>query len=178
MQIISRETANQATTSTRPPITSNNDAIVSSEAQSMPSEGQQWQTVDATKQRSNKKKKNKKPESDDSTEHVATELEKPRTTLLIWDSMVTNVQGRELRQVVGHRVVVRPFSGATTRAMKDNLKPDLEHEPSEVILHVDTNDLRFRKPEEVADSIVDLARQIKNSCNATVTISELVCRKG
>ena len=37
---------------------------------------------------------------------------------------------------------------------------------------------RSRKPEEVAKSIVDLARQIKSSCNATVTISELVCRKG
>ena len=62
--------------------------------------------------------------------------------------------------------------------MKDYLKPELEHEPSEVILHVGTNDLKSRKPEEVAESIVDLARQIESSCNATVTISELVCRKG
>ena len=41
-----------------------------------------------------------------------------------------------------------------------------------------TNDLRSRKQEEVAESIVDLVRQIEYSCDATVTISELVCWRG
>lgn len=63
------------------------------EVQSMLCEGQQWVTVGATKQRNKKKKKNKKAESDDSMEHVTTELQKPHTTLLIGDSMVTNIQG-------------------------------------------------------------------------------------
>ncbi|KXJ11550.1 hypothetical protein AC249_AIPGENE5488 [Exaiptasia diaphana] len=65
----------------------------------------------------------------------------------------------------------------TTRAMKDYLKPNLELGPSEVILHVGTNDLRSRDPKEVAESIIDLARQIKSSCEAKVTIPELVCRR-
>ena len=84
--------------------------------------------------------------------------------------MVTNIQGKELEQAVGHWVVVRSFSGARTRAMKDYLKPDLEHEQAKRYYMLAL--------EEVAESIVDLALQIESSCNATVTISELVCRKG
>ena len=43
-----------------------------------------------------------------------------------------------------------------------------------------TNDLRSKnkRSEEVADSIVYLVRQIEYSCDATVTISELVCWRG
>ena len=41
------------------------------------------------------------------------------TTLLIGDSMVQNIQGRKQGKAVGHRVVVKSFSGANTRAMSD-----------------------------------------------------------
>lgn len=44
-----------------------------------------------------------------------------------------------------------------------------------MILHVGTNDLKHKEPQQ--ESIVDLARQIKNSSDATVTISELVSRR-
>ena len=46
------------------------------------------------------------------------------TTLLIGDSMIKNIQGTRLGKAVGHRVVVKSFSGATTKAMKDYLKPN------------------------------------------------------
>ena len=44
-----------------------------------------------------------------------------------------------------------------------------------MILHVGTNDLKHKEPQQ--ESIVDLARQIENSSDATVTISELVSRR-
>lgn len=61
--------------------------------------------------------------------------------------------------------------------MKHYLKPNLELSPDQVVLHVGTNDLKYEEPRQVAESIVDLARQIENSSEATVAISELVSRR-
>ena len=91
--------------------------------------------------------------------------------------MISRIPGRDLGKAVGHRVIVKPFSGATTKAMNHYLKPSLEFSPNEVILHIGTNDLKTREPKAVAESIVDLARQIESTCDTTVTLSELVCRK-
>ena len=66
------------------------------------------------------------------------------TTLLIGDSMIKNIQGTRLGKAVGHRVVVKSFSGATTKAMEDYLKPNLELSPDQVILHVGTNDRKSK----------------------------------
>ena len=44
-------------------------------------------------------------------------------------------------------------------------------------MHVGTNDLKQKEPQQVADSIVDLARQIENSSEASITMSELVPRR-
>ena len=51
--------------------------------------------------------------------------------------------------------------------MKDYLKPNLELSPNQVVLHVGTNDLKQKEPRHVADSIVNFARQIDNSCEGT-----------
>ena len=93
--------------------------------------------------------------------------------------MIQNIQGWKLHvgKAVGHRVVVKSFSGANTRAMSDYLKPNLEDNPNQVILHLGTNDLKTKEPLQVADVIVDLARQVERSCNTRVVISELVCGK-
>ena len=44
-------------------------------------------------------------------------------------------------------------------------------------MHIGTNDLKSKEPKQVADAIVDLARQVENSSDAEVVISELVCRR-
>ena len=45
--------------------------------------------------------------------------------------------------------------------MIDYLKPTLEHNPGQVIVHV-----RTKEPQEVAEAIVDLARQVERSSDA------------
>ena len=55
--------------------------------------------------------------------------EKVSTTLLIGDSMIKNIQSTKSGEAVGHRVVVKSLSGATTKAMKDYLEPNLELSP-------------------------------------------------
>ena len=49
------------------------------------------------------------------------------------------VAKQQLEIAVGHRVVVKSFSGS--KAMKDYLKPNSELSQVQVILHVGTNDL-------------------------------------
>ena len=46
-----------------------------------------------------------------------------------------------------------------------------------MILHVGTNDLKSKEAQQVAGSVVDLSRQIENSSDDTVIVSELVSRR-
>ena len=143
---------------------------------------QQWQTAGKKKgQTSANKRKNNSSKTPKKTNANADDSEitpvEQFTTLLIGDSMVQNVQGIKIGKAVCHRVVVRSISGATTNAMKDYLKPNLEPNPDEVVLHVGTNDLRTKSPQEVADGIVDLGRQVEGSSDARVVISALVSRR-
>ena len=70
------------------------------------------------------KTRRKKINEAQSNAHDDTENSTPNesTTLLIGDSMIKNIQ--RLGKAVGHQVVVKSFSGATTKAMKDYLKPN------------------------------------------------------
>ena len=61
---------------------------------------------------------------------------------------------------MGHRVVVKPFPGATIHDMKSHIIPTIEKSPDQICLHVGMNDLRSKGPNMVADAIVDLAREI------------------
>lgn len=168
---------NQSYEVTAPQGNSKSDNAQSNESSNPENE---WQTVDAKKKKKKNKTRRKKISEAQSNAHDDTENSTPAnesTTLLIGDSMIKNIQGTRLGKAVGHRVVVKSFSGATTKAMKDYLKPNLELSPDQVILHVGTNDLKSKEPQQVAGSVVDLARQIENSSDATVIISELVQRR-
>jgi len=90
--------------------------------------------------------------------------------------MVKNIHGWKLGKRVGHRVVVKSFSGATCGDMEHYLKPTIDKDPAKVTLHIGTNDLKARDPNTVADHIVDLARKIENQSNAQVILSEVVSR--
>lgn len=142
-------------------------------------------TAGANQRKKNKRKVNNtasKAEDRSSNENSENEqLREPQqreetTTLLIGDSLVKNIQGWYLGKEVGHKVIVKPFPGANTRAMEHYMKPPLELKPQRVVLHIGTNDLKAKAPHQVADAIVDLARQVENTSDAEVVISELVCR--
>ena len=98
------------------------------------------------------------------------------TTVVIGDSIIRNIQGWQLGKEVGHRVVVKSFAGATTSDMSHYVKPTLDKKPNQIILHAGTNDIGKLSPSEIADNIVNLAREIESSTDAQVIISELVTR--
>ena len=101
---------------------------------------------------------------------------KAKTTVIVGDSMIKNLQGWRLSNADNH-VVVKSFSGATTSDMEDYLKPIIRREPEEIILHVGTNDLKLTSGELVADGVINLAIQIReNSPSTKVTISSILPR--
>ena len=59
-------------------------------------------------------------------------------------------------------ILVKPFPGGRTKAMKHYVSPDLEKKPDLVILHTGTNNLKsVSSPEEIANEITSLALSVK-----------------
>ena len=56
------------------------------------------------------------------------------------------------------------------------LKPTLDKKPDQIILHASINDIGKLSPSEIADNIVNLARETESSTDVQVIISELVTR--
>ena len=75
--------------------------------------------------------------------------------------MIKNVQGIKLAKTVGHGVVVKPFPGATIRDMRSYVVPTIDKSPDQIFLHVGTNDLKSSTESDVADAIIDLAREVE-----------------
>ncbi|CAH3140907.1 unnamed protein product, partial [Porites evermanni] len=105
-----------------------------------------------------------------------TKSENDRITVVVGDSIMKNLQGRKLAKAVGHRVVVKAFPGATIHDMKSHIILTVERCPDQICLHIGTNDLKSKEPNVAADAIVDLAREIENSCDAETVLSEITTR--
>ena len=71
---------------------------------------------------------------------------------------------------------MKPFPGATIHDMKSHIIPTIEKSPDQICLHINTNDLKSKEPNMVADAIVDLVREIENSCDAEIVLSEITTR--
>ena len=82
-----------------------------------------------------------------------------RTTVIVGDCIIKNVQAIKLAKTVGQRVVIKPFPGATIRDVRLHVVPTINKSPHQICLHVGTNDLRSSTPSDVADAIIDLASE-------------------
>ena len=98
------------------------------------------------------------------------------TTVIVGDAIIKNVQGIKLAKTVGHRVVVKPFPGATIRDMRTHVVPTIEKTPDQICLHVGTNDLKSSTPNDVADAIIELAREVEDTSESEIVLSELTVR--
>ena len=124
---------------------------------------------------SKKKPPNKNSRNSSNTLNHNQEGSSP-TTVIVGDSIIRNIQGWQLGKEVGHRVVVKSFAGATTSDMSHYVKPTLDKKPDQIILHAGNNDIGKLSPSEIADNIVNLAREIESYTDAQVIISELITR--
>ena len=115
LQIVSREAATQCRSTNN---TFNEHTIVQSMDASTPCAKKRTRLHCEIKEK-RKKSKNKGASNNTLTgkEFEPQKQQKERTTLLIGDSMISRIPGKDLGKAVGHRVIVKPFSGATTMAM-------------------------------------------------------------
>ena len=144
-------------------------------------------TTNASKKKRNRKNKHQNPSESERITNGAGQAsqvspgENPPSNIgvsvILGDSIVKGIHGPPLGKKVGHRVVVKPFPGATTDDMRSYMKPTLDKSPDRIVIHVGTHDLRSKEPSEVADGIVDLARSFESQSSAEVIISELVTRR-
>ena len=82
----------------------------------------------------------------------------------------------KLAYTVGHRVVVKPFPGATIGDMRSHVVPTIDKSLDQICRHVGTNDLKSSTPSDVVDAIIDLARGVENAYESQIVISELTAR--
>ena len=52
---------------------------------------------------------------------------------------------KKLEKAVGHRELVKLFCRATSKAMKANLNASLKYSPNQVVLHVGSNNLKYKR---------------------------------
>ena len=139
------------------------------------------ETADFNNVNSKRKKKKNKGSNQDETKATADrepEIDTPTdTTVIVGDSIIKGLRRDLLSRAAKRRVTVRSFPGATVGDMKHYLQPSLQLKPSEIVLHVGTNDLKDHSSRVVAEQIVDLGNLISSSSPATkVTISALTQR--
>ena len=117
------------------------------------------------------------------TSNIGNDLEKNNVNkdniVILGDSIMKDVDGWKLSKLLKNknkRVKIMHFSGATSACMESYIKPTLQRNTDNVILHIGTNDLRSRKePLEIASSIIDLAKACReNGCDTI--ISEILPR--
>ena len=74
-------------------------------------------------------------------------------------------------------ILVKPFPGAHTKAMKHYVSPDLEKKTDLVILHTGTNYLNsVSSPVEIANEIITLALSVKENGQQTA-VSGIILKK-
>ena len=61
--------------------------------------------------------------------------------------------------------------------MRDFIKPILRKNPDKLVLHVGTNDLRYREPKAIADGVTNLVLKIEQQCpSIQVAVSGIIIR--
>ena len=102
------------------------------------------------------------------------------STVIIGDSMIKHLDSRRLqRSIKGEesKVFAETYRGAKISAIKHHIKPCLDKKPTQVILHVGTNDLPEKHPSKIVDGIAEICDIIQTDSPTTeIVISEVILR--
>ena len=96
---------------------------------------------------------------------------------IIGDSIIKEIKGH-LLTTNEEKVVVKSFSGATTKQMYHYAIPTLEMKPDNIIIHCGTNDLKSNEDnDQVVADILNLAIYCYEKNKTPVIISSIVHRE-
>ncbi len=93
----------------------------------------------------------------------------PGTTLIAGDSIVSGLMEKKMGK---NNVKVRSFPGACIQDMYSYLHPLLQKCPTNIILHVCTNDALEKEPDELTNELLQLKKYVESALpESTVIIS-------
>ena len=94
----------------------------------------------------------------------STGKEKKKTVAIIGDSIIRNIPSRSFNNSLNECFsIIKSFPGATTKSMRDYIKPSVARELDAIVLHTRTNDLKNNKtPSDIAGEIIQLAKEYKD----------------
>ena len=81
------------------------------------------------------------------------------TTLIIGDSMIGGIEESRLKN---YNAKVKSHGGATVDDVYDYITPLLRKVPTNIILHIGTNDAPYKLAKEIYDEIINLMKYIQN----------------
>ena len=90
--------------------------------------------------------------------------------------MLTNLIRRHTCERMSR--IVTPGNGLTTTRCPNSRHAFAGVSPDQICQHVGTNDLKSSTLSDVADAIIDLAREAENASESEIVISELTARNG
>ena len=146
-------------------LTSNNSTVTNSEALKV-SLSEQLKNVKRQKQEEFYKFKSKQAIDNNINESLSKQkhqgLYPNRTTVIVGDSIINGVI-EEKANKEDRPVKVRNFPGATVPDMEHYLIPIIQKEPSNIILHVGTNDAKNLPSRTVQDNLLKLKALVRDS---------------
>ena len=107
-----------------------------------------------------------------------------KNVLIVGDSIIRYMNRREMsNQLRCGKSYIKSFPGATVKQLEHYITPHLiERSPDAVIIHVGTNDIRprdsrqMKSSNEIADSVISIAKKCMEYGVVDVFISGLTCR--
>ena len=94
---------------------------------------------------------------------------------ILGDSMIKMIKPTKLSRSIGEKVNIKTFPGATIDDMNHYMQPTLKKQPKLVVLHVGTNDVQRKEPEEIVTQMESLCQGIVKVSN--IAISQIIKRK-
>ncbi|CAB4027463.1 Scavenger receptor cysteine-rich type 1 M130 [Paramuricea clavata] len=72
---------------------------------------------------------------------------------ILGDSMIKMIKPPKLSRSIGEKVNIKTFPGATINNMNHYIQPTMKKQPKLVILHVGTNDIQRKEPDEIVPKV-------------------------
>ena len=77
--------------------------------------------------------------------------------------MLKHLKQQKVSKSTYTETLIKSFSGATTRDMKDYIKPVQRRNPEKVILHIGTNDIPTKEASVILGEEEDISNEIKRT---------------
>ena len=94
---------------------------------------------------------------------------------ILGDSMLNDVQEKELNKNTDINIKIRKYPGASSTDMLDHIRPSLRKEPDQIIIHAGTNDLT--NDHNYLNNVKKIVKMVRETCkNTKLCFSSLICR--